>query len=1746
MLSRRGRVPFSRIDNNMGNEQSDENHGDLDQLEEEELREDILRAFATEYGQTVKGKEPLPGSPPKKLPGNPAVRRTKAKRKSKKRVSKQAQGRSMDTVSSMNAKRNSKGGGGRTELGSRNKTAPNTEKEREIDKGTGEIDGEKAAFPEEETGKFVHNSPRKKAASAVISSKATRHEAHGKRTKHPNGAPAKGAKRPGAPAKSTKRPDAIATIGRFARNVIVKKEIAQRKVMQTEEENLVEDLLGEIVGIDVAILVQAFNKLVAPPTSSSSFRENKGAAQGQANGPPTPENDGGRVGKVDAAPAQSDNSKAFKMMLGDFSGDSPEKDSHAALKQWRVSLAQKRFHSSKGPSGRHQQDDDVREDEVAIEMKTNPLRNKRSRTPKQETSVKARKQKNADLTGKVQNHPDSSPTIAAAPEPSSYRSVYMFPPGQLGLALTESENSHGDTIVSVEAFLEAFQSENFTTLSVGHIIERIGSRNVIGLDFEHVVEIIKSEPRPCEYVFRDPDLTPVLEMAPDRTAYSFAPGSLGIGLSERTQLNGDLIVFVENIVEGSQSANFKSLKVGHIIEKIGSRNVIGLGFDHVIEIVERTERPCDYIFRAGREDSTAGGDGVVSAAKPSANTKLHSRGSPDRKNNKLSKSTVLRRRQMMKNIKNNNKIEMAHTALKNALRKQKDRVGQPGEDAAKKRARQKAAEGFKDALHQEQQKVGKEVEKMEILILLKRLGLRVNPLYIDRPIDFRTLEESSEIIINKFQSAKKPRKSKANSGGLDAKEKKLEAEKGKLLLLKEMEESGVDISVTTATARDLEIMKKKKSQSNDRLAHVINIQRIFRKNRFRRTINTHLRTRQRSATCIQRFWHLMVFRRERRTMCVRVQRFWRNFQWVEKQSARSNVAVIRQRAISNWVGSNNSFIDPHMNASSIYNLVNSAASKIQRVRRQQLLIRRFRNIIADGLRKKMRNSSGDEFLHASRHYIRVSKMWKRSLKPVTAFKDQMQAAKGNVPAGRTREGHSGDVSEVEKYKSTWTFLESIIVEIQAFYRGHLTRRWVRKWKTAHSRDHEALLATKHVKVNVVGGKGFKKRDSFCKVYAHGIFLGKTNVCKNSTNPVWNKKPFHADFLSGRDIYLEFEVIARSKLGIQTFLGRGSIYAAKCFGNAKNTLTLVTKAGKKQKYNKFVQGSLTITVSKPANRTNQGANRRVKTARSKIVALQALLRGYLQRGKWSVAKRNSLRAIQLVQAKYRCVRLTRKYQQFRKSAVLCQTIVRGHIHQTRYIIKRGSAICLQQFVRCHLCRSHFNTMWSSTVTLQSLARRGVALKRYTQTRNCARRLQSWVRSKWANTKYKCLRRGVVLLQLRYKFNWKDYFKQFKHRIRSLQRVFRNFQIVHRARRIQTWYRHLKEGLKSVLNIYKYLKFYIMEENVARVQALFRGKRTRRTLTRMRSEDRAFRACYECLKPKLTSEIVSRYVEFERIWTNRQYYRDIHLPLIRIEIPYRMEIMETRRRESIEGGIMVEAHRNLCALKIQCRFRSFATRKRFAGSADDYEPTPENTDGDDTSVYSGREDSSDESLSERDTLSLGSEEEQQLDVDAIAITFPPGSDVWVASPRLFEAEGAYHGVVEKYETSEDGTVLYVVHFDDGDVVYDIGIGGDRLYHDDPRATPNVEDTHILEEEVEVEVEVEEEEEEKEEEKKEEEGGVEEGEGVEEEEEEEEEIEEVKEVEKEDVKEENNVEKEEKIGEEGIIPHGGGLEEGGGGAW
>ena len=63
------------------------------------------------------------------------------------------------------------------------------------------------------------------------------------------------------------------------------------------------------------------------------------------------------------------------------------------------------------------------------------------------------------------------------------------------------------------------------------------------------------------------------------------------------------------------------------------------------------------------------------------------------------------------------------------------------------------------------------------------------------------------------------------------------------------------------------------------------------------------------------------------------------------------------------------------------------------------------------------------------------------------------------------------------------------------------------------------------------------------------------------------------------------------------------------------------------------------------------------------------------------------------------------------------------------------------------------------------------------------------------------------------------------------------------------------------------------------------------------------------------------------------------------------------------------------------------------------------------------------------------------------FEKGSDIWVVSLRLFGTDTPFHGIVDNYELSGNGKVLYEIHFDDGDIEIDVGDEGDQLYHEEP---------------------------------------------------------------------------------------------------
>ena len=79
----------------------------------------------------------------------------------------------------------------------------------------------------------------------------------------------------------------------------------------------------------------------------------------------------------------------------------------------------------------------------------------------------------------------------------------------------------------------------------------------MGLD--NIIKLVKETERPCDYVFRNPAMT--TDIPGGRIAYTFMPGSIGMGLTETIDETGNVIVSVENIVEGSQSAAFHTLHV---------------------------------------------------------------------------------------------------------------------------------------------------------------------------------------------------------------------------------------------------------------------------------------------------------------------------------------------------------------------------------------------------------------------------------------------------------------------------------------------------------------------------------------------------------------------------------------------------------------------------------------------------------------------------------------------------------------------------------------------------------------------------------------------------------------------------------------------------------------------------------------------------------------------------------------------------------------------------------------------------------------------------------------------------------------------------------------------------------------------------------------------------------------------------------------------------------------------------------
>ena len=197
--------------------------------------------------------------------------------------------------------------------------------------------------------------------------------------------------------------------------------------------------------------------------------------------------------------------------------------------------------------------------------------------------------------------------------------------------------------------------------------------------------------------------------------------------------------------------------------------------------------------------------------------------------------------------------------------------------------------------------------------------------------------------------------------------------------------------------------------------------------------------------------------------------------------------------------------------------------------------------------------------------------------------------------------------------------------------------------------------------------------------------------------------------------------------------------------------------------------------------------------------------------------------------------------------------------------------------------------------------------------------------YVQTRISKMRAASVLVQRHYRgHTCKLSYVLTKNLVYSLQQIFRNFRLRQSVRKIQRVVRRkiiFKDRLGELL---RFAYFYTRVDKVILVQSTYRGKRVRRKYNIVIAEKKAYKACYECLRPKLFAEMKSKSNQLKCLYTLKRNHRNITLPILLLEIKHYHVLKAEQLKEASAGAFLVEQYRQKCASKIQRSFRLYLDR------------------------------------------------------------------------------------------------------------------------------------------------------------------------------------------------------------------------------
>ncbi|XP_009324446.1 PREDICTED: abnormal spindle-like microcephaly-associated protein [Pygoscelis adeliae] len=457
-------------------------------------------------------------------------------------------------------------------------------------------------------------------------------------------------------------------------------------------------------------------------------------------------------------------------------------------------------------------------------------------------------------------------------------------------------------------------------------------------------------------------------------------------------------------------------------------------------------------------------------------------------------------------------------------------------------------------------------------------------------------------------------------------------------------------------------------------------------------------------------------------------------------------------------------------------------------------------------------------------------------------------------------------------------------------------------------NHAVLTIQKHYRASVLGQKQRQEyvqlRNSVVRLQA--IWRGKT------VRKTIQKKHDLATIIQScyrmHVNQLKYKKLRQATLVVQKY------FRAYCMKKKQRAIYLKTKAAVLVLQSAY-RG---MTVRKQLSKLNKAAT-----------TIQAAFKSYLIRKDYERLRSAAI----VVQRHYRAIihakHQKQKYLSLRKATVKMQAIYRGVRVRRRICCMHQAAICIQATFKMHCMNIKYRAMRMAAIIIQRQYRAfclgKVQRKKYLELKKSVIVLQAACRGMKVRQDLKTMHQSAAIIQ--------SYYQMHKQ-----QRDFRKLLLA--TRRIQQWFRACKERDKQVHN------YMIMKSAALRIQAAFRGMKTRRLIRTMSESaeliQRRFRSFLKrkhFLSIKTAAIVIQRkYRATKLAKIQHQKYLSFLNAAVTIQSVYRGFVVRKKIRQMHQAATVIQATLRMCKIYIsyqavrlasviiQQRYRAYREGKR----------------------------------------------------------------------------------------------------------------------------------------------------------------------------------------------------------------------------